>query len=115
MKHLTYSDAPAQSMPGVEGVSIRWVIADNVNAPNFAMRVIEVQPGAATEHHAHAWEHEVFVVEGKGMVRSEQGDEQIGPGSCVYIEPNEKHQFVNVGRTVLRIICVIPSSWKKQC
>ena len=108
MKTYHYTEVPAEPAEGLPGVSLRWVIGKNVGAPNFVMRVIDVQPGASTEHHKHPWEHEVFVLEGEGHVRRIGGEATIGPGSCVYVEPNEIHQFTNSGGSVLRIICVIP-------
>ena len=108
MKAYHYTDVPAEPAEGLPGVSLRWVIGKNVGAPNFVMRVIDVAPGKATEHHAHAWEHEVFVLEGQGRVRHAAGEVTIGPGSCVYVAPDEVHQFINVGNSVLRFICIIP-------
>jgi quercetin dioxygenase-like cupin family protein len=108
MKAYHYTDVLAQSVEGLPGVAMRWVIAQNVSAPHFAMRVVEVQPGAATEHHNHAWEHEVFVLEGQGSVCDAQGETAIASGSCIYVAPDEMHQFRNTGTALLRFICVIP-------
>jgi quercetin dioxygenase-like cupin family protein len=108
MKAFQYTEVPAQPA-AVPGVALRWVIGQNVGAPNFAMRVIEIQPGAATEYHTHSWEHEVFVLEGQGNVRDKDGETPFAPGTCVYVEPNEIHQFVNTGNSTVRIICVIPN------
>jgi quercetin dioxygenase-like cupin family protein len=108
MKSYHYTEVPAELMGGLPGVSLRWVIGKNVGAPNFLMRIIDVQPDASTEHHKHPWEHEVFVLEGEGRVRHAEGEATIGPGSCVYVAPNEVHQFTNKGSSVLRFICVIP-------
>lgn len=108
MQVIEASDVAVVSAPGIEGVTLRWVLARNVDAPNFHMRVIEVQPGAATEKHQHAWEHEVYVLEGLGTVLGPQGTQPILQGSCVYVAPNELHQFANSGSQPLRFICVIP-------
>ncbi|MCE5258034.1 MAG: cupin domain-containing protein [Chloroflexi bacterium] len=98
----------AKPAPDAAGVALRWVIAQNVGAPNFYMRVIEVQAGAATEKHSHAWEHEVYVLEGSGSVNGVQGKFALEAGDCVYVAPNELHQFANTGQVLLRFICVIP-------
>jgi len=90
------------------GVRTRWVIGKPEGAPNFAMRVIEVEPGAATPHHEHQWEHEVFVLEGEGIVKGPGGEYPLRPGTAVYVPPMERHQFANTGTSVLRFICVIP-------
>ncbi len=108
MKIYPYTKVPAEPMQDRPGVAIRWAIGKNVGAPHFIMRVIEIAPGASTEHHAHKWEHEVFVLEGMGTVYDAQGETSVGPGTCIYIAPDEVHQFTNKGDSLLRIICVIP-------
>ena len=109
MKVFDYASVTAEPAPGSPGVRLRWVLGANVNAPTFYLRVIDVDPGAATEFHSHAWEHEVYVLEGKGNVRNAEGTETpVVPGTCAYVAPNEVHQFVNSGTDVLRFICVIP-------
>jgi len=108
MKVFTDTSVEATPAPGAEGVALRWVIAQNVGAPHFHMRIVEVQPGSATEEHAHNWEHEVYVLEGSGLVRGSEGSFALQPGVCVYVAPNELHQFANTGSKTLRFICVIP-------
>jgi quercetin dioxygenase-like cupin family protein len=111
MKAFHYTEVPAQDVEGCPGVTIRWAIGRNVSAPNFALRVIQLEPGSATEYHTHAWEHEVFVLEGTGLVRDAEGEVAIGPGTCVFVKPDEIHNFQNTGDTVMQFICVVP--WPK--
>lgn len=108
MKAYHYQTVRAEQEEGLPGVSVRWAIGKNVGAPNFVARVIDVESGRATPFHTHDWEHEVFVLEGEGNVRDAQRETPIGPGSCIYVEPNEIHQFINTGDAVLRFICIIP-------
>ena len=106
MKVSSYLDIkPVQELPGVVK---REVITADDGAPNFCMRVFEVEPGSSTPSHSHRWEHEVFVLSGRGVVVSEKGETQIGKESVVFIAPEEHHCFVNNGDEVLRFICVIP-------
>jgi len=109
MKAYHYTTVPSEAFEGKPGISIRWAMGKNVGAPNFAARVIDMEPGTATPYHTHAWEHEVFVLEGDGVVRDAGGETPITPGYCVYVEPGEVHQFMNRGESLLRIICVIPN------
>ena len=109
MKAFHNAEVSAQDVEGCPGVSIQWVIGKNVQAPNFAMRIVSLEPGSATEHHGHGWEHEVYVIEGQGIVRDVQGRAEIGPGSCIYVEPDEIHNFANTGSSTMRFICVIPN------
>lgn len=96
---------PAEEAPGV---TVRWVISKKDGAPNFAMRIFEVEPGAASPFHTHPWEHEAFILAGQGHVRDETGETPFQEGDAVFIAPGEKHQFVNDGDEVLRFICVVP-------
>jgi len=106
MKIGKYLDTkPIQELPGVVK---REVICADKGAPNFCMRVIEVEPGSATPLHSHPWEHEVFVLSGQGVVKSEGEETQIAEDSVVFVPPNEQHCFINVGKKTLRFICVIP-------
>jgi quercetin dioxygenase-like cupin family protein len=103
-----YTDTEAEPVEGVPGVTIRWVISKQDGAPNFAMRVFEVQPGHGSPYHQHSWEHEVFILEGEGAVRREDGEEPVSAGSVVFVPGSLMHQFINRGQGVLRFICVVP-------
>jgi quercetin dioxygenase-like cupin family protein len=103
-----YREVDAKGSSDTEGVSLRWVVAKEDGAPRFAMRVIEVQPGCATPHHRHWWEHEVFVLSGRGMVKGGDVERPIAEGSVVFMPGEEMHQFVNTGSDVLRFICMVP-------
>jgi quercetin dioxygenase-like cupin family protein len=104
-----FRDVEAEA--AVPGVTLRVVIGPAQGAPFFNMRVFEVQPGHATPHHSHWWEHEVFVLTGQGAVRTEQGEVTIGHGSTVFVPGGEMHQFRNTGDEVLRFICLVPQEW----
>ena len=106
MKVCNYLDVELiQELPGVIK---REVITADDGAPNFCMRVFEVEPGSSTPHHSHQWEHEVFILSGRGVAVGEQGETQIAKDTVVFIPPDEKHCFINKGNEPLRFICVIP-------
>jgi len=106
MKIANYTDTrPSEEL---RGVFKREVITADDGAPNFCMRVFDVEPGSSTPSHAHDWEHEVFILAGKGVVEETQGKTPIGPGSVVFVAPNEQHCFINTGGETLRFICLIP-------
>ena len=93
---------------GAEKASIRWLISKPQGAPSFAMRLIEVQPGGKTPFHTHAFEHEVYVLEGQGEVCGASGSWPLREGSFVLVAPDEEHNFRNTGNRPLRFICCIP-------
>lgn len=96
-------------MEGADRVRMRMLIGPRERAPTFHMREFEVAPGGHTPHHQHDFEHEVLVLGGNGVVKSEEGDRTITSGDVVYVPPDEKHQFVSTGQTPLRFICLIPA------
>ena len=106
MKVSSYLDTdPILDQPGVVK---REVINADDGAPNFCMRVFDVEPGSSTPWHSHPWEHEVFVLSGQGVAKSEEKETQIVKDSVVFVPPNEQHCFLNSGKKPLRFICVIP-------
>jgi quercetin dioxygenase-like cupin family protein len=106
MKIADYTDTqPTEELPGVFK---REVITAEDGAPTFCMRVFDVEPSSSTYSHTHDWEHEVFVLEGEGVVQGAEGETPIGAGSVVFVAPNEHHCFINSGSETLRFICLIP-------
>ncbi len=75
MKVQPHEDVPsaAVDMPGAHLCRVRWLIGQPDGAPNFAMRQFEVAPGGYTPKHSHPYEHEVFVLEGSGVVLEGDG------------------------------------------
>jgi len=97
-----------ESVQEMPGVMKKIAVGEDEGAPNFIMRVFEVHPGSSTPLHTHAWEHEIYVLSGKGIAVSESGETPISQDSVVYVAPEDKHCFTNNGNEILRFICVIP-------
>ena len=96
-------------MEGAKGARIRILIGPDDGAANFHMRHFEVDVGGCTPFHQHDFEHEVLVLKGTGVAKSEEGDRPFSPGDVIYVLPNEKHQFCNNGSQPFEIICLIPA------
>jgi len=94
--------------PVSEGITIRWVIGKPEGAPNFALRVIEFAPGAVFTPHQHPYEHEIFVLEGEGVVEGPEDETAMKPGTAIYVPPDEVHGYRNTGEGPLRFVCVVP-------
>ena len=90
------------------GVLKREVINASDGAPNSCMRIFELEPGSSTPSHSHAWEHQVYVLSGNGVVEGLAGEREISRDSVVFVVPEEHHCFKNTSKETLRFICVIP-------
>lgn len=107
-------EVSAEPVEGVAGVTVRWLWAAPDGAPTFALRLFEVEPGAATPHHSHAHEHEVYILSGQGLLRGKSEQRSLGPGDTVLVLPHDDHQFINAGSEPLRFLCAIPLPSKLQ-
>ena len=105
-----YHEVPAEKveMAGVENVTIRWLLGKESPAPNFYLRLFEVQPGGHSPYHTHPMEHEIFILEGLGRINAKGKNFPVSAGSFALVEPNEEHQFENSGDAVLKFLCIIP-------
>jgi quercetin dioxygenase-like cupin family protein len=114
MRKINADSFVGSNPEGTKGVDFRPVLAENVNPPNFHLRVFDIAPGGHTPKHAHEWEHEVYVVEGEGKLSLKDRDEPLVAGDAVYIEPAELHQFGNDGAATMRMVCVVPKPRKEE-
>lgn len=96
-------------MEGADRVRMRMLVGPADGARNFHMRHFEVAPGGNTPHHQHDYEHEVLILKGSGVAKSEQGDRPFKAGDVVWVPANELHQFQNTGDQPLEFICLIPA------
>jgi quercetin dioxygenase-like cupin family protein len=112
MKVVNYQQVKAApvNMEGSHNCSVRWLIGEADGAPSFAMRQFEVAAGGYTPRHFHDYEHEVFVLEGSGVVVEDRTEHPLKPGDVILVKPNEVHQFRNTGAGPLKFLCLIPNS-----
>ncbi len=106
------SQVPANQVEvaGASGTKIQWLLGSRDEPENFYMRLFELEPGGHTPRHDHPWEHEVFVLAGRGSVLTAEGKLPLEPHSVVYVPSNAEHQFRNDGDEVLRFLCLVPKS-----
>jgi quercetin dioxygenase-like cupin family protein len=93
MKHIHYLDQEPEKVEtdGAKGAIIRHVITDKDGAPNFNMRVLSIEPGGKSPNHNHPWEHEFFVLSGRGIAEVDDKEVNLKQGDVVYVPPNVQH------------------------
>lgn len=92
----------------LEGVRMRVLIGPEDGAPNFIMRLFELDPGAEVPLHTHDWEHEVYVLEGEGELEVEGRRYELTAGMCAFVPPGVPHAFRNTSDKTWKFLCLIP-------
>jgi quercetin dioxygenase-like cupin family protein len=93
---------------GASKLKVRWLIAKETGAPNFAMRLFEMAPNGFSPKHTHPWEHEVFILEGEGTVLGGKEERKFKAGDAIFVLPDELHQFRNTGSKTVKFLCLVP-------
>lgn len=107
LKSTEEVDITPQELIGKGRATVRWLLGEPEGAPNFEMRYFSLTGNIATEWHQHDWEHQVYVVKGKGKVRTTDQEVDLEPGSSVLVAPGEQHHFICSGDH-FDFICVVP-------
>ena len=95
---------------GAQKVSLAWLLDAKAGAPTFAMRLFRIDSSGCTPRHAHAWEHEVYVIGGSGKLWVGGQWTPLGEGSFVLVLPGEEHQFACSENETMEFLCMIPHS-----
>ena len=96
----------ALAREGASRVKVRYLLEKSAGASYFYLRYYVVEEGGHTPLDRHGYEHEVFELEGRGVMVSEDREIQIKPGDAIYLGPNDVHQFRNLNREPLVFLCV---------
>jgi len=110
MEIFHYQDVKAKDIEeGALKLRVRWLITKEMGAENFAMRLFEMEPGGYSPFHSHPWEHEVFILEGEGVVVGETKESEFRAGEVIFLPANERHQFKNNGEKIVKFLCLVPT------
>lgn len=93
---------------GAERVSMAIMVGRADGAPHFSMRQFVVEPGGHTPRHSHDYEHEVYVVSGRGTVLLGGQERAVRAGDVIYVPADAEHQFRASGGDALRFLCLVP-------
>ena len=96
------------------GKRVRWLIPREVGAKNFEMRYFTITNESQPSEESHPWEHQVFVLSGKGIIQSGNTEITVGPGDAIYIAPDEPHLVKNEPNQVFTFLCMIPAGYEDR-
>ena len=109
-KVMSYRDVEAKPLPEdmAHKTTIRWLITRADGGENFAMRYFSMEPGGWIKDHSHPWEHEIFIVRGRGILIVDGRRHEVSQGDFIFIPPNASHAYEALGDEPFEFICVIP-------
>ncbi|HLF04390.1 MAG TPA: cupin domain-containing protein [Dehalococcoidia bacterium] len=81
--------------PGAEG-GTRLIGLDD-KPPTCTMSYSVIEPGKTSSHHIHPWEHEVYILEGSGVLVCDGKEYPVKEGDGMFIPGNVDHYTINKG------------------
>lgn len=105
MKLISLDELPETGVSHNPEIRKRTMLArgDVPHLTNFARSVL--LPGQVASAHSHAGMHEVFfVASGDGLIHIDGAPHRLAPGTCVAVEPGERHEITNDGPAPLVLL-----------
>jgi len=85
------------------------VLISQEEAPNFAMRCFEIQPGGSMPNHTNLVEHEQLVLSGRAKIGIGVKVFEIKKDDIVFIPAEVPHWYINNGDEPFRFLCLVPN------
>lgn len=101
-------EVPADAV-GAGRATVRRILIDDTDAPNFALRKFTMQPGGGMPRHTNAVEHEQYVLRGRARIGI--GDEtfEVGADDVVYIPAGVPHWYEALDGEPFEFLCTVPN------
>ena len=70
------------------------------------LNLVKFSAGGRTKWHTHTFEQGLIIIEGKGIVATEEAEHVVEPGDVVVIAPQEKHWHGGTNTSAMAHIAV---------
>jgi len=90
---------------GARGVRVKYLLHEGVGAKRLQLRLFTIDVGGCTPLERHEHEHEVFILQGRALVRGGNLEIEVKPGDVIFIPSFEEHQFKNIGDKPVEFLC----------
>lgn len=105
----TMANVPWQQFPGHFGGALSKALVGpgNVNTQRMDFRISRYAPAAFVEEHVHKIQEQVYyVLEGEGVLTTDDYKHLMRPHDYVYVPPGVRHSFTNTGTNGLVFLVV---------
>lgn len=89
--------------------SFRLLVNQDIGSKRVTQFVGLIPPGRAPMHH-HTYEEAIYVIEGAGVLHSDNGDMKFKSGSSIYLPRMVSHCLENTGSSNIRLLGVFHPS-----
>lgn len=89
--------------------SFKLLVNQNIGAHRVTQFVGMIPPGRAPMHH-HTYEEAIYIIEGEGLLRTEDGYAGFKAGSSIYLPRLVRHCLENTSSTSIRLLGVFHPS-----
>ncbi len=90
---------------GAQGVKVKYLLHEDVGAKKVQLRLFTIKIGGYTGLEKHEHEHEIFILQGKALVKGGNTKTVVEEGDVIFIQSWEEHQFRNIGKTEVHFLC----------
>jgi len=81
----------------------RYLVHTDLGCAQVTQFVGWIPPSKAPFHY-HEYEEGVFILEGSGVVHTEEDECEFGPGSSIYFPPRARHSVENSGHSTIKLL-----------
>lgn len=109
VKYITEKEVKGDVFPKPYARTIKPLAAPwTLGTKNIWLATDEIEPHSASDPHMHTDQEEVlFFLSGKGRVRVDKEEIEVGPGHCVLLPIGSVHEVINDYESILRFIAVV--------
>jgi mannose-6-phosphate isomerase-like protein (cupin superfamily) len=103
------ANIPWQQFPGHFGGALSKALVgpDNVGTEKIDFRISRYAPAAFVEEHVHQIQEQVYyVLEGEGVLTTDDQKHLMRPHDYVYVPPGVRHSFANTGTNGLVFLVI---------
>jgi len=81
---------------------------------NYSLAYAKVMPGKITKPHRLKASEVYYILEGQGLMHIDGESLEVNPEGTIYIPPHSTQYIENIGDSVLKFLCIVDPSWKRE-
>jgi mannose-6-phosphate isomerase-like protein (cupin superfamily) len=101
--HLSVHEQDREAIPAGKDRLFRILVHTDLGCEQITQFVGWI-PTSKAPFHYHEYEEGIYILEGSGVVHTDDADCEFGPGSSVYFPQGVRHCVENPGNTTIKVL-----------